>query len=97
MHATSAAAERFNSTYGAMYTAERSSLALGTDDKIARVHTMENVSRYQQTVQPEIVTMRLMEFVDKSKGYLKRLRAAEVAAPVAEGPTTRGHGHPRTN
>eukprot|EP00955_Chlamydomonas_euryale_P053773 355612-Chlamydomonas_euryale.AAC.2 len=46
-------------------------------------------------VQPEIVTMRLMELVDKSNGYLKRLR--EVAAPVAEGRTTRGRGRPRTN
>eukprot|EP00955_Chlamydomonas_euryale_P075026 362193-Chlamydomonas_euryale.AAC.6 len=97
MHATSAAAERFNSTYGAMCTAERSSLALGTADKMARVHTMQNFSRYQQSAQPEIVTMRLVELVDKSKGYLKRLRAAEVAAPVAEGPTTRGHGRLRTN
>eukprot|EP00955_Chlamydomonas_euryale_P052933 355323-Chlamydomonas_euryale.AAC.6 len=97
MHATSAAAERFNSTYGAIYTAERSTLVLGTDDKMASAHTMEKFSRYQQTAQPEIVTMRLMEFVDKSKGYLKRLRAAEVAALVAEGRTTRGHGRPRTN
>eukprot|EP00955_Chlamydomonas_euryale_P009008 96320-Chlamydomonas_euryale.AAC.7 len=97
MHATSAAAEHFNSTYGAMYMAERSSLALGTEDKMARVHTVENSSRYQQTAQPEIVTMRLMELVDKFKCYLKRLRAAEVAARVAEGPTTRGHGRPRTN
>eukprot|EP00955_Chlamydomonas_euryale_P117202 366461-Chlamydomonas_euryale.AAC.1 len=97
MHATSAAAERFNSTYGAMYTAVRSSLALGTDDKMARVHTMENLSRFKQTAQPEIVTMRLMELVDKSKVYLKRLRAANVAAPVAEGPTMRGRGRPRTN
>eukprot|EP00955_Chlamydomonas_euryale_P012220 131487-Chlamydomonas_euryale.AAC.1 len=64
---------------------------------MARVRTMENFSRYQQTAQPEIVIMRLMELVDKSKGYLERLRAAEVAAPVAEGPTTRGRGRPRTN
>eukprot|EP00955_Chlamydomonas_euryale_P113162 366198-Chlamydomonas_euryale.AAC.5 len=80
-----------------MYTAERSSLPLGTDDKMARVHTMENFSRYQQAAQPEIVTMRLMELVDKPKGYLKRLRAAGVAAPVAKGPTTRARGRPRTN
>eukprot|EP00955_Chlamydomonas_euryale_P064513 359006-Chlamydomonas_euryale.AAC.1 len=95
MHATSAAVERFNSTYGAMYTAERSSLAFDMADKIAGVRTMENFSRYQQTARPEIATMRLMDLVDKSKGYLKRLRAAEVAAPVAEGPTTRGHMHAR--
>eukprot|EP00955_Chlamydomonas_euryale_P052477 355166-Chlamydomonas_euryale.AAC.4 len=50
---------------------------------MARVRTMENFSRYQQTSQPEIVTLRLMELVDKSKGYLKRMHAAEVAAPVA--------------
>eukprot|EP00955_Chlamydomonas_euryale_P012221 131488-Chlamydomonas_euryale.AAC.1 len=55
-----------------MYTAERSSLALSTADKMARVRTMEDFSRYQQTAQPEIVTMRLMELVDKSKGYLER-------------------------
>eukprot|EP00955_Chlamydomonas_euryale_P001837 20842-Chlamydomonas_euryale.AAC.1 len=64
MHATSATAERFNPTYGAMYTAERCSLAPGTADKMARVCTMENFSRFQQTAQPEIVTMRLMELVD---------------------------------
>eukprot|EP00955_Chlamydomonas_euryale_P087689 364317-Chlamydomonas_euryale.AAC.5 len=41
MHATSAAAEHFNSTYGAMDTAERASLALGTADKMARAHHSE--------------------------------------------------------
>eukprot|EP00955_Chlamydomonas_euryale_P017964 191025-Chlamydomonas_euryale.AAC.1 len=64
---------------------------------MARVRTMENFSRYQQTAQPEVVTMRLMELANKSKGYLKRLRAAQVAAPVAEGPTARGRGRPHTN
>eukprot|EP00955_Chlamydomonas_euryale_P031666 332326-Chlamydomonas_euryale.AAC.1 len=64
---------------------------------MARVRTMENFSRFQQTAQPEMVTMRLMELVDESKGYLKRLRAAETAVPAAEARTKRGRGRPHTN
>eukprot|EP00955_Chlamydomonas_euryale_P027776 293145-Chlamydomonas_euryale.AAC.1 len=41
-----AAENRQSSTYGAMYTAERCGLALGMADKMARVRTMENFSRY---------------------------------------------------
>eukprot|EP00955_Chlamydomonas_euryale_P105644 365655-Chlamydomonas_euryale.AAC.2 len=78
---------------GAMYSADRCSLALATADKMAQVRTMENLSRYQQT-QPEMVTIRLVELVDKSKGYMKRLRTAEEAESVVSGRNVHGRGRP---
>eukprot|EP00955_Chlamydomonas_euryale_P031275 329070-Chlamydomonas_euryale.AAC.2 len=62
---------------------------------MARVRTMENFSHYQQTAQPEMVTMRLVELVDKCKGHIKRLRVAEEAESVAAGRNVHGRGRPQ--
>eukprot|EP00955_Chlamydomonas_euryale_P108078 365817-Chlamydomonas_euryale.AAC.12 len=41
-------------------------------------------------IQPAMLTMRPVELVDMSKGYMQRVRAAEVAEPVAAGRNMRG-------